>query len=408
MAIRERQLTSTSYSSGNTQVVDLPRDAVYHTMQLSCFNGTFSTAQGAMGTGPQLVAGFPFTLIRSMRLYRNGSDVIWQGSGEQLAKEHYYMNKEHPLARIYTVAGNSETLRIATVRGITVPANSEGIGANGGGFSVPDAPAGTGTVNFDFQAEIWFQMGPDDAYYGTLVDARKLASFQIEIQWATEAAQIAAAGTANTSNTAAFSMQFLSLDQDNLDVENDFGTFKRSSQYVANIPYASSNQQIMLPRGNFFQGVVIGTKAFKAGSSVNAAPENSVLGNIQNRINSNFYLRSFDFRQIQAKNQADAGGRSQAFATAQGTPQGYGFLSYINAAQKASEMVPTYVMDQFDFLVSTLDIAQARNGATTGGSNPIIELLIQEVIPGVSIGGSAPQGAQMGSTRATSAKPFAR
>lgn len=408
MSIRERQLTTTPYSSGNTVIVDLPRDAVYHTLQLSVFAGSFSTVQGSMGTGPTLVPGFPFTLIRNLRIIRNGSDVIWQGSGEQLAKEHYYMNKEHPLARLYTTTSNVETLRTATVRGITIPANSAGIGANGGGFSVPTAANSTGTVSFDMQMEMWFQMGPDDAYYGTLVDARKLATFQAEITWATEAAQIAVAGTANTSNAASFSLQFLSLDQDNLDVENEFGTFKRSAQYVSYIPYNSSNQQIMLPRGNFFQGVIIGTKAYKAGSSTNPIAENSVLSSIQNRINSNFYLRSFNFNQIQAKNQADAGGRDQSWATAQGTPQGYAFLSYINAAQKAAEMVPTYVMDQFDFLVSTQDISSSTNGVTTSSTNPIIELLIQEVIPGVSVGGSAPKGAQAGSIGATSAKPYAR
>lgn len=408
MAIRERQLTTAAYSSGNTQLVDLPRDAVYHTLQLSCFGGSFATVQGAMGTGPTLVPGFPFTLIRNLRIIRNGSDVVWQGSGEQLAKEHYYMNKEFPLARLYTTAGNVETLRTATVRGITIPANSEGIGANGGGYTVPDAPAGTGTLSFDFQVEMWFQMGPDDAYYGTLVDARKLATFQAEITWASEASQIAVAGTANTSSSASFNVQFMSLDQDNLDVENDFGTFKRSALYVSNIPYNSSNQQILLPRGNFFQGVVIGTKAYKAGSSSNAIAENSVLSSIQNRINSNFYLRSVDFRQLQAKNQADAGGRSQAWATARGCPQGYAFLSYINAAQKAAEMVPTYVMDQFDFLVSTQDSASATNGATTAGTNPIIEMLIQEVIPGVSMAKNAPQGAASGSIAPTSAKPYAR
>lgn len=408
MSIRERQLTTTPYSSGNTVIVDLPRDAVYHTLQLSCFGGTFQTVQGAMGTGPALVPGFPFTLIRNLRIIRNGSDVVWQGSGEQLAKEHYYMNKEHPLARLYTVSSQTETLRTATVRGITVPANSAGIGANGGGFTVPDAPAGTGTLRFDFQMEMWFQMGPDDAYYGTLVDARKLATFQAEITWASEAAQIASAGTANTSNSASFNLQFLSLDQDNLDVKNEFGTFKRSALYVSYIPYNSSNQQIMLPRGNFYQGIMIGTKAFKAGSTANAIAENSVLSSIQNRINSNFYLRSFNFEQIQAKNQADAGGRDQSWATAKGTPQGFAFLSYINAAQKAAEMVPTYVMDQFDFLVSTQDISSATNGTTTGSTNPIIELLIQEVIPGVSVGGAAPQGAQMGSINGTSAKPYAR
>src|SRR5574337_1195997 len=151
MSIRERQLNSVAYSSGNVTLVDIPRDAVYHWFSLACYGGTFSTVQGAAGTGPFLVPGFPFTLIKSLRLLRNGSDVVFQGSGEQLALEHYYLNKACPMATLYTTYANVETLVTATVRGITVPANSEGIGPMGGGFKGPDAANSTGVLSFDFQ-----------------------------------------------------------------------------------------------------------------------------------------------------------------------------------------------------------------------------------------------------------------
>lgn len=409
MAMRERQLVTASFSSGNTNLYQLPRDAVYHTLQFSVMGGTFSTVQGSMGTGPVLVPGFPWTLIKSIRVIRNGSDVVAQMSGEQMAKQHYYLNGEFPKARLYTTSSNVETLRTATVRGITIPANSDGLGSNCGGFSVPDAASSTGSISFDMQCDLYFQLGVDDAYYSTLVDSRKLASFDVEIQWATEAAQIATAGTANTSNAASFNLNILSLDQDNMSVETNFATFKRSTNYISNFTYNSSNNQVILPRGNFFYGVQIGTKAYKAGSAVNAIAENSVLGQIINRINTNFQLRATNFNQLQAKNVSDQGGRAQPWETSQGGPQGYAQLLYVNAGDRFAEMIPTYAMDTFDLQLSVQAQGSASNGATSNNTNPVIELLYDEVIPAIApAGGSNPRGSSNGSIGMTSAKPYAR
>ena len=375
-----------------------------HFLQFSVFGGTLTSVQGAMGTGPYLVPGFPFTLIRQMRVLRNGSDVVAALSGEMLAKHHFYLNKAHPMARLYTTTSNVETLLTSSVRGLTIPANSEGIGSNQASFKMADAASSSAVLSFDMQLELWFQMSSDDAYYATLVDSRKLATFQVEITWATEAQQIATAGTANTSYAASFNMGILSLDQDNLDVKNDFGTFKRSMNTYANLAYSSSNNQILLPRGNFYHGIIVETKAFKAGSSTNMIAENSVIDSIENRINTSFSLKKFGFRQLQAKNIADSGGRPQAWDLAQGAPQGYAYISYHNAAQKAAELVPTYVMDQFDLQLGLNALGSATNGVTTNASLPSIALLIEEVVPGVSIGSGAPQApGSMGS-----AKPFAR
>lgn len=403
--IRERQIQSTSFSAGAVQLVDLPRDAVFHLIQFSIMGGSWVSVQGAMGTGGTFESTFPFCLIRNIRLIRNGSDVVWQGSGAQLAKEHYYLNNAAPFARIYTVSSNVETLRTASTRGITVPANPEGINANGGGFTVPDAPASSATVNFDMQMELWLQMGPEDAFYGTLVDARTLATFQVEITWATTA-QCLIPGTANTSDTVTATLNILSIDQDNVDYRSPFGTFKRSANQIANVPFGTSNYQVLLPRGNYFHGVIFQTRAYKSASTSIPAPENAVLGLIDNRINSNFSLRKFNFNQLQAKNTSDNGGRSQAWVTAQGQPQGWAFLYYPSAGDSKSELVATYVMDQFDFQLSTNAQSAAQNGATTNSTNPIIDLLYQEVIPGVSVGSSAPRGAQAGSSRMTSTKPY--
>jgi hypothetical protein len=75
-------------------------------------------------------------------------------------------------------------------------------------------------------------------------------------------------------------------------------------------------------------------------------------------------------------------------------------------------------MDQFD-LQLTLGSATTlgsganaaingpENGATTASTNPTINMLLEEVIPGVPQGASYPQSAQAGSIRGTSAKPYA-
>lgn len=403
--IRERQINSVSYSSGNTSTVDLPRDAVYHMIQLSVYGGTWVSVQGAMGTGPSLDDNFPFSLIRQVRLVRNGSDVVFSGSGAQLAKEHYYLNKSAPFARLYTVSANVETLRTATVRGITVPANSDGINACGGGFSVANAPASSTTLYFDFECELWLQLGPEDSWFGSLLDARQLSSFQLIVDWNTTAA-ISVAGTANTSDTVTASVAITSIDQDNLSVDEPFGTFKRSTIQQSNIPYSSSNYQILLPRGNFFHGVQFQTRAQKAASTTVLFAENNCLTTVQNRINSNYQLRTFNFPQLQSKNMSDMGGRSQPFSTAQGMPQGWAYLYYPSAANIGSELIPTYVMDQFDLLVSTAALASSQNGVTTASTNPTIDLLLEEVIPGSDIGAAAPRGAAAGSIKRTSAKPY--
>lgn len=408
MAIRERQLFSLNYVSGGTSRQQIPRDAVFHLLRLGVTGGSLSTVQGGSGTGPQLAPGFPFNTMRQIRIIRNGSDIVWSGSGDQLAMESFYLNNAHAMARLYTLSGQTETLRTAVVRGVTVPANSQGIGSRTALFTGPDAPNATGVLNFDMQADLMFQVGVDDDYFATLVDARPLADYAIEIDWNTEAAVIYAAGTANTTQTLSFAVNVLSVDQDNVQNGIPYGTFKRSQYAQNNIPYGSENNQVLLPRGNMLYGLIMGTRAFKAGSASVALPENNVLNSIELRINTNLSLKKFSFAQMQANNIADHGGRQNAFDTAGGAPQGYGLLPLTNATQSLREALPTFAFDQLDLQLGTFPLASARNGTTTSATNPLFDMLIQEVIPGVSVSPNAPQGAQNGSINRTSAKPFGR
>lgn len=404
---RERQLATIAYAAGQVSRARLPNDAVYHQLQFAILGGSISSVYGSGPTGPVLDTCFPFSLIRDMRIIRNGSDVVWQGSGAQLAHEHYMLNNSFPRARIYNTTSNVETLLTATSRGVTVPATSNGIGANVVQFVGSSSASTTITsCQFDMQMEMWFQLNLDGrSSCNTLVDARKLATFDIEITWA-DVTSIIVPGTNNTSNTITATLQVLSVDQDNVSTQENFGTFKRSSFQYSNLPYGSSNQQIMLSRGNFWYGMLLATRAYKVNSAIVPQPENAVLGSIQNRLNTNFQLRVVDFGQLQAKNISDNGGRHQEFNIAQGLPQGKAAIQYTAALDNPGEMIATYVTDVFDLLLQIQAIGSASNGVTTAATAPIIDILTQEVIPGVTVSASAPQGAQNGSVGRSSAKPY--
>lgn len=418
--IRERNIQSLTFTAGTTQVVDLPRDAVFHILQLQV-TGYVTNVQGAStGTGCNLADDFPFSLIKNLRLLRNGSDVVHQSSGGLLAKEHYYLNEQFPHARLYTLSSSVETLLLSSAalalggKGVTVPANSEGIGMTQVSFATTTAAGTTVYVNFEFQVDLYLQMGPGDLYYGTLVDARRLATFQLVVDWA-NVTDVVVAGTNNT-NTITATGRVLAYDQDNLATDIDFGTFKRSQLSFQNIPYGSSNFQILLPRGNYFHGIVMETLAAKSLSTTVLLHENGVFTTIVNRINSNFQLRNINWEDLQRKNQAD-GCATPAWGGSRGTPNGSAYMYFPVTGDRASELVPTHVMDQFDLQVSTTalattsapstGIAGAENGVTTASTNPTINLLLEEVIPGVSLGAGYPSAAMAGSKRATSAKPYA-
>lgn len=408
--IRERQISSVPFTAGGQAVLELQKDAVYHMIQLAVDQGSFVSVQGAMGTGPTLDENFPFSIIKDVQLKRNGSDVVWQGSGAQLAKEHFYLNNAHPQARLYTQAANVETLMIAAVRGITqIPANSQGIGICEAQFAVPNAPSATATMFFDFLIEMWLQLGEIDGngWWGTLLDARQLSSFTLTFQFA-NVTDISIAGTANTSNTIAATININSLDQDNMAINNKFGTFKRSSITISNFQYASTGQQQLLNRGNYYLGIMFETLAQKAQSATVLRHENRVIQQITNRLNTNYFLRQVAFKSLQAKNTGDDNGRQTAYHGAGGTPQGWSYLNYVNASNSTNELVPTYTMDTFDILLDLFALASAENAATAGGTLPTIRVFSQEVIPGVDVGQSAPRGAMAGSIRGTSAKPYTR
>lgn len=418
--IRERVLNSWTFAAGTSQAIDLPRDAVMHIIQIE---GTGSSTIVATGTGQvNFDDCFPFSVLKNIRLIRNGSDVVYQSSGCLLAKEHYYLNETFPHARLYTLATSVETLLLSSTsgalggKGVTVPANDEGIGMTQVSFASP-TNAGTATtiVNFDFQMDLYLQMGPADLYYGTLVDARRLATFQMIFDYANVADVCLNTGNV-VSNAFVATGRILSYDQDNVSTDVDYGTFKRAQLSFSNLAYNSSNQQILLPRGNYYQGIIIDTLAFKSISTTTALHENGVLSLVLNRLNTNFQLRNANWEDLQRKNQAD-GCANAAFSGSRGLPNGTAYLYYPSTGDRASELVPSQAFDTFDLLLNiaasgsttppSTGIGGPENGATTASTNPILNILTEEIIPGVDMGSTYPTAAQAGSRRRTSAKPYA-
>lgn len=419
--IRERNIASFTYSAGNSQVVDLPRDAVYHIIQLSV-TGSVVASLPTTGTNVVFDDCFPFSILKNIRLVRNGSDVVYQSNGCLLAKEHYYLNETFPHARLYTLSSSVETLLLSSApnalggKGLTVPANDEGIGMTQVEFACASgAAAATNTVNFDFQVDLYLQMGPGDLYFGSLVDARRLATFQLIFDYAA-VLDVTIPGS-GASSTISATGRVLSYDQDNVSVDVDYGTFKRSMLSISNLAYGSTNQQILLTRGNYYHGVIIDCLAQKSNSTTVLAHENGVMSLLVNRINTNFQLRNTNWEDLQRKNIAD-GCANDAWSGSRGLPNGTAYIYYPCTGDRASELVPSHAFDQFDLLVNlaasasvaapSTGITGPENGATTSGTNPTINILLEEVIPGVSMGDSYPSAAQAGSRRATSAKPYAR
>lgn len=407
--IRERRITSLNYTPGARQTVELPKDAVYHQLQFDV-QGQVDVTYGAGPADTSFLPGFPFSLIQNLRVIRNGSDVLWQGSGQMLAKEHLYLNCTPPMARIQdggdSVGGYSlGAICTSVVNGITVPANADGIAENAAVFTDNSGANRVVRTNFSGLMELWFQLGSVDSnFWATLVDSRVLASFVVEITWAPLADVLIAGGDGVAAITA--SVGVLSYDQDNVKPGEPFGTYKRTMQNVAQAQWGSSGVQYLLSRGNLFQGIIFQCLAYKNGLT-GPRPEQAVIREIYNRINTNYFLRDTTFQALQGKNRND-GGLTLPYQTGSGSPRGFAYLNYVSVGDRISELVQTYTMDQFDLSLNMAAVGDAENGANDPARQPIINILTQEVIPGKGVSPNASQGAQAGSISRTSASPGGR
>lgn len=397
--IRERRLNTIAYNSGGVSTVELPKDAVYHQIQM-ILTGQVSSVNGAGSTANKFAQGFPFNIINRIRLVRNGSDVVYQGSGKQLAKEGLYLNQRFPQARLWTA---TNALLTASVNGVTIPSNSEGIGCNAAVFLDAGTVSSTVVTNFRASLEMWLQLGVSDSYFATLVDARPLASFVLEITW-DSITNFIVAGTSATLSLVGAQAVVMSYDQDNVDMGVSFGTFKRASLSSTQFSLNSSQNQQLLPRGNYYFGIIFETLVFRSGGLITIPePGEDIVTEIQNRINSNYSLRDVFFQDLQAKNRNNGRVPSSPYDPWSGSPNGWAFLDYACTGDSIKELIPTFTMDQFDLLINLG--AGTEAGAITG--NPVINIMTQEVIPGRSIAPNQPRGSFAGSMSSTSAKPGA-
>lgn len=397
--IRERTQVSLAYVAGQPTRSELSKDAVYHQIQL-VFVGTLTSVNAAGSSANTFSQNFPFNIMRNVILRRNGSDVVYQAPGEMIAKENLYMNGNSPRARLTDVNG---AIYLKTTNGISIPANSAGINDASAEFTDAGTASTTVVTNFDCQVEIWLQLGVEDRYAATLIDARPLSSFVLEVQWANPT-DIIIQGTNVTSLTLAGNLQVNSYDQDNVTANQPFGTFKRSVQAIQNAQFSSNNQQFLLTRGNFYYGILFQTQTFKAGSTLIPRQEQAVISNVTNRVNTNYYLRVTDFITMQFKNKADEITEGLSYQAQSGSPRGFAHLYFPMTGDRLAELVPSFSMDTYDLLL-TLG-AGTENGAPTGGTLPVINMLVQEVIPGQSIAPNMPPAAFAGSVRRTQAQPY--
>lgn len=416
--IRERRLGNVTYTAGQQSSFDIPRDAVFHQIQIqlngSILNTYAAGAASGLGTATQFAQGFPFNLISRLQLIRNGSDVVWSGSGKQLAKESMILNDTFPFARLWVDAasalGTQGALLSKAVRGVTIPANSEGIGCNNAIFTdaaVSTTAATSSTIDFACLMEMWLQL-PVDKYFVTLVDARPLATFQLQIVWEQIANIIVAglnsAGVASTT-TPTVTCTIQSYDQDNLKQGITFGTFKRSNMSPPGLSYSGTNQQFLLPKGNLYFGILfetLGTISGTLGGTI-PIPGNDILTEIVNRVNTNYYLRDVFWRDLQAKNRNDQAVPVSPYDTLNAGVLGWAALKYPITGDKLKELVQTFSYDNFDILFNIAAASGGQDGNTYTGT-PVVNLLTQEVIPGRSVAASGARGAFAGSIASTSAK----
>lgn len=414
--IRERRLGTLPYGGpGQQNSFDIPRDAVFHQIQVQ-MNGSISAAYPAGASAyvaTQFAPGFPFSLIQRIQLIRNGSDVVWSGSGKQLAKESTILNGTFPFARMWVDSasglGTVQSLLTKTVKGVTIPANSEGIGCNNAIFT--DTPPASNAVftsitDFSCLMELWLQL-PVDKYFVTLVDARPLATFQIQVVWEQMANVIVAGSTVGgtATITPSVSCTLQSYDQDNLKQGITFGTFKRSNMSPPGLSYGGTNQQFLLPKGNLFYGILfetLGTISATLGGTIQV-PGNDILTEIVNRINTNYYLRDVFYRDLQAKNRNDLCVPISPYDTYNAGILGWAALKYPITGDKLKELVQTFSYDNFDLLLNLNSTTGGGDGNTYTGT-PTINILTQEVIPGRSVSSSGARGAFAGSIASTSAK----
>lgn len=410
--IRERRLGSVTFGgAGATNSFDIARDAVYHQIQLEC-DGNISIVypSGTAQVNTQFAEGFPFNMISRIQLIRNGSDVVWSGSGKQLAKESLMLNGTFPFARVWVDqtnngGGTAGALLTKAVRGVTIPSNSEGIGCNNAVFTDTASSGATNQIDFRFLLEMWLQL-PVDKYFTTLVDARPLATFQLQILWEQTTNYMILGSNAGGAATATVTLNcsVQSYDQDNLKQGLAFGTFKRSNMSPPGLSYSGTNQQFLLPKGNLYYGILFETLGLKsAGLATIAQPGNDIVTELINRVNTNYYLRDAFYRDLQAKNRNDGQIPSSPYDTLNAGVLGWAHLKFPVTGDKLKELVQTFSYDNFDLLFNIAASSGGQDGNTYNGS-PTINLLTQEVIPGRSVAAGSPRGAFAGSIAATSAK----
>ena len=248
----KRTVGNIDYVANQKRTFDLPTDNFINKLYLSL---TGSVNTGAVA--PVLEPGNPMSLIKNIEVIAEGSGVIKHYS----ARDLYLMD-------IYKYGTKPE------IRPTTTTANQ---------------------TNSTFEAS--FSIDFDSRDFETLLPAFQLGTLTLAITWGND--------TDLGKNTSINEATVAITTHEIIDGESE-GIFKEQT-IIKNIPSASTHR-INLPRGNLYEGLFIhATEVGIGGETIGGQSSDTLIENIEIKINGTQQIRDFSWSEIRKENKIDMG-----------------------------------------------------------------------------------------------------
>ena len=241
----KRTVGNINYVANQKKTFDLPTDNFINKLYLSL---TGSVNTGA--TTPAVRPGNPMSLIKNIEVIAEGSGVIKHYSAEDLYLTDIYLYGTRP--------------------------------------EIQTTPAAANTTNQPFEAS--FSIDFDARDYETLLPAFQLGTLTLAITWGNDTDL----GTHTSINEATVAITTHEI----VDGESE-GIFKEQT-IITNIPSAMTHR-IDLPRGNLYEGLFIHA------TENNGVSSDSLIENIEIKMNGTEQIRDFSWKEIRKENKIDFG-----------------------------------------------------------------------------------------------------
>lgn len=227
MYTRNLRIGTLTFADGTTQSMDLQRGVVLRELILHLQGAP--TLTGANNTAANLKRGGPWELLKNISVIVNGSEIIRQFSGAELMVRNLFWYGVPPIAE--------KTF----------------------------GDASTANPSFDRVLRIPFWMPRTVGLQSTMLDARRLAALQLQVQWGTWTDINATATAWTTTPTLEVYHEYVMPFEG-----NDIGPFHTWREYDISTAYASTVKQsvINLPVGNLYRGFVVNTAVGSGSSAV--------------------------------------------------------------------------------------------------------------------------------------------